>query len=84
MTGRELAILAERYLSGELGFWEFMDQAPSKPNNSFAWDLVDMIEHEPKLRDKHGNLTDFGTKYLAQVNELIAHLKNEYEELLEK
>jgi hypothetical protein len=75
MTGRELALLAEDYLVGKLEFWEFMRQAPAKPKNSDAWDLVDMIEHEPTLCDSDGVLSSFGVKYRSQVVEIIQRLK---------
>ena len=34
--------------AGKVGFWDFMNQAPSKPINSDAWELVDLIEHEAR------------------------------------
>lgn len=81
MTGKELAALAERYLAGELKYREFLDQAPDKPRNPDAWGLVDLIEHEPQLRDKKGNLTKVGSAHLAQVRNLIERLKEVQDEL---
>lgn len=84
MTGKQLAILAEGYLAGDVGFWEFMNQAPAKPKNSDALDLIDLIEHQPRLTDKQGNLTAFGSKYIADIRDLIERLKYVTEAVAER
>jgi hypothetical protein len=80
MTPRQVADLAERYLAGEVSHSEFMDATYLQDNERLVFELVQEIEHEPRLKSESGKLLAQGKQYLEEVHRLIGAIKAQYRE----
>jgi len=75
LTPLQVADRAERYLAGEISWADFMRLANEIGNDQLSYRLIDEIEHEPQLKNRHGDLLPEGEKYLMGVRELVAAIR---------
>ncbi len=72
----QVAAQAQAVVEGRLKYWAFVDSLPEGTNeDELVAELVDLIEHEPKVGGFLGMSAKDHAKYMVRVHEIIALLK---------
>jgi len=72
----QIAAQAKDVIEGRLTYWNFIDGLPTEHDqDELIAELVDLIEHEPKVGGFLGVSAKEHANYMARVHEIIALLK---------
>lgn len=72
----QVAVQAQAVIDGRLKYWDFVDALPPETDqDELIAELIDLIEHEPKVGGFLGASGKEHAKYMARAHELIALLK---------
>ncbi len=76
---RQIALVASDFYSGKISFKEFMSSVPDCESDEDACELIDLIEHEPKIGGILGISKEEHAQYMTRIFKLIEKLKTEDE-----
>ena len=72
----QVAAQAQAVIEGRLKYWDFVDGLPEGTDqDELVAELIDLIEHEPKVGGFLGMSAKEHAKYMVRVHEIIALLK---------
>lgn len=72
----QVAIQARAVIEGRLKYRDFVDALPKgTDDDEIVAELIDLIEHEPKVGGFLGTSAKEHAKYMARVHEIIALLQ---------
>jgi len=77
MSRARIALQAEEVIAGRLAFRDFLLNLPDdiETEDQLVSELVDLLEHEPKVDGFLGVSAEEHQKYMSRAYELIALLK---------
>jgi len=71
----DVVALARRYLAGELTFEQFCLSAPEGPSDEDVAEILDLIEHEPKVGGFLGISKAAHAEHLAKIHQAIQRVE---------